>query len=57
MRSVSLRVLTAAIFWLKNRDKKHWCDKQDVEHSGEIGLAAFFKKLYGTANKLPEPKD
>jgi len=46
---------TAAIFWLKNRDKKHWRDKQDVEHNGEIGLAAFFKKLDGTANKLPEP--
>lgn len=27
---------TAAIFWLKNRQKAHWRDKQDVEHSGSI---------------------
>ena len=25
---------TACIFWLKNRQRKEWRDKQDVEHSG-----------------------
>lgn len=29
---------TAAIFWLKNRQKDKWRDKQEVEHTGEIGL-------------------
>lgn len=27
---------TAAIFWLKNRQKANWRDKSEVEHSGEI---------------------
>lgn len=27
---------TACIFWLKNRDKANWRDKQDMEHSGSI---------------------
>jgi len=29
---------TSAIFWLKNRDPKRWKDKQEVEHSGHIGI-------------------
>lgn len=29
---------TSMIFWLKNRDKENWRDKQEVEHSGKIGL-------------------
>lgn len=28
---------TAAIFWLKNRRKDEWRDKQDVEHTGKDG--------------------
>ncbi|MFL0198709.1 transposase [Clostridium sp. WILCCON 0269] len=28
----------AQIFWLKNRKPKEWKDKQDVEHSGSIGV-------------------
>lgn len=28
---------TAAIFWLKNRQRKNWRDKQDIEHSGKDG--------------------
>lgn len=28
---------TAAIFWLKNRQPRNWRDKQDIEHSGNIG--------------------
>ena len=27
---------TAAIFWLKNRDKDNWRDKQHIEHQGEV---------------------
>lgn len=27
---------TAIIFFLKNRQKFHWRDKQDIEHSGNI---------------------
>ena len=33
---------TAAIFWLKNRDKKNWRDKQELEHSGEQALSINF---------------
>ena len=29
---------TAMIFWLKNRQPAKWRDKQEVEHSGEIGV-------------------
>lgn len=29
---------TAAIFWLKNRKTDQWRDKQDVEHSGSVGV-------------------
>lgn len=28
---------TAAIFWLKNRDKQNWRDKVDHEHTGKDG--------------------
>lgn len=28
--------VTAAIFWLKNRQPAKWRDKQDVEHSGNV---------------------
>jgi len=28
---------TAMIFWLKNRQRNHWRDKQDMEHSGPGG--------------------
>lgn len=29
---------TALIFWLKNRKPKQWRDKQDIEHSGSMGV-------------------
>ncbi|OKP91412.1 transposase [Paenibacillus sp. P32E] len=29
---------TAQIFWLKNRKSKQWRDKQDIEHSGNMGV-------------------
>ena len=28
---------TAQIFWLKNRRPERWRDKQDIEHSGQMG--------------------
>ncbi len=31
---------TAAIFWLKNRRPDEWRDKRDVEHSGNVTVAA-----------------
>lgn len=31
---------TACIFWLKNRKKADWRDKQDVEHSGSVTVVA-----------------
>jgi len=30
--------VTAQIFWLKNRKRKEWRDKQDLEHTGNIGV-------------------
>lgn len=30
--------VTAQIFWLKNRKPKEWRDKQEVEHSGGLGV-------------------
>lgn len=27
---------TAAIFWLKNRNKEKWRDQQNIEHSGNV---------------------
>ncbi|MXQ53166.1 helix-turn-helix domain-containing protein [Shimazuella alba] len=29
---------TAIIYWLKNRKRKTWKDKQEIEHSGDTGL-------------------
>lgn len=29
---------TAQIFWLKNRKPETWRDKQDIEHSGGVGV-------------------
>jgi len=29
---------TALIFWLKNRNPKDWRDKQELEHSGNVGV-------------------
>jgi hypothetical protein len=28
--------ITAQIFWLKNRKRKEWRDKQELEHNGKI---------------------
>lgn len=39
---------TAQIFWLKNRRPDKWRDKQDVEHSGQIGGVTI-------VNDIPKP--
>lgn len=39
---------TAQIFWLKNRKPDRWRDKQDVEHSGQIGGVTI-------VNDIPKP--
>jgi hypothetical protein len=40
----------AAVFWLKNRAQDKWRDKQEVEHSGEIGLADRLSKAVKRAD-------
>lgn len=45
---------TAAIFWLKNRQSKKWRDKQEVEHSGEMGIVWKEEKTYETNPKTNE---
>ena len=42
---------TAAIFWLKNRQRDKWRDKQEVEVSGELNLADKLKAARERANK------
>ena len=32
---------TAAIFWLKNRDKENWRDAQGRDHTGDISVAGY----------------
>lgn len=39
---------TAQIFWLKNRRPEQWRDKQDIEHSGQIGGVTI-------VNDIPKP--
>lgn len=39
---------TAQIFWLKNRRPDRWRDKQDIEHSGQIGGVTII-------NDIPKP--
>lgn len=39
---------TAQIFWLKNRRPDRWRDKQDIEHSGQIGGVTII-------NDIPRP--
>lgn len=46
---------TACIFWLKNRRKDRWRDKQEVEHSGEIQTTSI--NILSTADEDDEGKD
>ena len=46
---------TAAIFWLKNRQKEYWRDKQHVEQSGSVSVAIadILGEIDGTSKGLP----
>lgn len=43
---------TAAIFWLKNRQPRYWRDKQELEHSGNIGREITDEELDARIRKL-----
>jgi len=48
---------TACIFWLKNRDKENWRDKQDHEHTGKNGtplIPVLNVTVGGTKPKPPQ---
>lgn len=57
---------TAAIFWLKNRQKAAWRDKQDFEHTGKDGgpietkeanaLDAILSRIAGIASRIGDEK-
>lgn len=38
LRKVAHPNTTALIFWLKNRKPREWRDKQELEHSGSLGV-------------------
>ena len=37
--------LAAIIFWLKNRRRDKWRDKQEIEHSGNIGIEEYISDV------------
>jgi DNA-binding XRE family transcriptional regulator len=41
---------TSMIFWLKNRRKERWRDKQEVEHKGFEGLFGFLRSTSAAGN-------
>lgn len=41
----------AAVFWLKNRQSKHWREKQEVEHTGNL-LDSLLAAVDGTGLKV-----
>lgn len=38
LRKVAHPNTTALIFWLKNRKPREWRDRQELEHSGNVGV-------------------
>lgn len=51
---------SAGIFWLKNRQRDTWRDKQDVDHTHTLTLAQEFEQLVreistGSKTALPAP--
>jgi len=44
--------VTAAIFWLKNRQKEQWRDKKEIEQSGDFKIT-----VVARYNDKDEPKD
>lgn len=47
---------TACIFWLKNRQKEQWRDKQDVEHSGNVDLEFTIAPNANSTIHIPSPE-
>ena len=45
---------TACIFWLKNRNRNEWRDKQDIEHSGNLTITDMINKLTDNVEKDEE---
>lgn len=45
---------TAMIFWLKNRQPARWRDRQEVEHSGKVGLEAIVAGSMGKQSTSDE---
>ncbi|MCD4839743.1 hypothetical protein LRS37_12875 [Neobacillus sedimentimangrovi] len=45
--------ITAQIFWLKNRRKDIWRDKQDIEHSGSMDIEVNLTGFEDTAIIVP----
>lgn len=42
---------TAAIFWLKNRRKDRWRDKQDVELTGDLNITKIERVIVNSTDK------
>lgn len=45
---------TAMIFWLKNRQPARWRDRQEIEHSGKLGLESLVAGSMDTTTTTPE---
>lgn len=43
---------TAIIFWLKNRRPDLWRDRQQVEHSGEVGIKITAEDIWRAKKEL-----
>lgn len=48
---------TAQIFWLKNRRRDNWRDKQDVEVSGDISIVDVMRKADERRERLENESD
>ncbi len=48
---------TAQIFWLKNRRRDNWRDKQDVEVSGDISIVDVMRKADERRERLENEPD
>jgi len=48
---------TSAIFWLKNRQKANWRDKQEIEQSGKVSHEHEFIESIKPTTGLPSERD
>ena len=44
---------TAIIFWLKNRKRKEWRDRHDLEHTGADGSDLIFRAYWADGQPAP----